>query len=182
MMKLDAYFRMFKSALTQGDIDKAVLWGARWMNSAGGINNRHHFFEAVLGMMGALTPRQFVELFPIEKVYDGKRWGTKDFFSTVQMINEHGWDTPIGDAFEFLWDYDNRNTREFAVNYMSAVDDVFRSNGGLGMVESFCLDKGIETYRMYTDAKGKQYLQDSKGRTHPVRNPRHLKIVKRNGA
>ena len=46
------------------------------------------FFVAqdILGFMGGLTPGEFINLFPIKKVYDGDRWECKDYFYTRDYI------------------------------------------------------------------------------------------------
>lgn len=43
--------------------------------------------------VGALTPRLFDQVFPIEKTYDGQKWGYKDYVSVSKYIDEEiGWD------------------------------------------------------------------------------------------
>ena len=53
--------------------------------------------EWIKKLMVGLTPRELQQLFPIEKEYDGDKWGTKDYYYCIQEINEIGLDTPMNE-------------------------------------------------------------------------------------
>lgn len=189
----EMYHRSFTSAVQKAFVkessdptalDRAILFGVRLVNLqektnlVGEILNRFQFAEAIMVLIMFVTPRRFTEIFPIDKRYDGNRWGTKDYFSTVEMINKHGWDEPIVEAFDFLWDYQNQDTREFLVNYLSLISDLRRAQGEPGILEEWAEMNNIPLYRMHTDSEGKQFIIDQNGRSKPVKKrPRHLKLA-----
>jgi hypothetical protein len=75
--------------------------------------------------MALLTPREFTNIFPIEKVYDGAKYETKDYFFTVQAIEKIGWDSVIDDDIvEFLWDYTNIYVSLFLVEMLGCTSDI----------------------------------------------------------
>ncbi|MCL6558098.1 MAG: hypothetical protein K6U74_04710 [Firmicutes bacterium] len=190
MYQRDLYWRAFRRATAQalnGDedaFDRAVFYGVRLLGRErkDGLLGDVEDFElgqALLAMIELLEPRRFVRLFPVEKTYRGAKHGFKDYFFTIQMIEEHGWDRPIGNAMEFLWDYENPDVRNFLVSHLSRIRAIRQSQGQPGILEEWARENGIRTFRLYTDERGKQFLMDDNGRTYPVKKarPRHLKAV-----
>ncbi|MNB67200.1 hypothetical protein D3C81_633390 [compost metagenome] len=167
------------------EIERAVFYGVQLMSRESDpktVENLHQQFrvvEGVMGMMTFLTPRKFVEIFPITKEYDGKRWGTKDYFYTVEMIEEHGWDKLISRPDNFLWEYVNLEVSLFMVKYLSLASEIRQSQGKLGLMEEWAAMNNIRTYSLQTGPDGKQYVLDPRGRTLPLSKPRpkHLKLV-----
>ena len=142
----------------------------------------YEYYTVVMAFVSYLTPRELTQMFPIGKTYDGDRWEMKDYFSSMEAIQEHGgMDIPIGDeAFSLLYDYENHVTRVFLVNYMSAASQVYKQLHGIGIMEQFFEDKGISCDTEHTDASGKKYLTDRKtGKTVRVHRalPRHWKVI-----
>lgn len=141
-------------------------------------------WRAVLKLISRQTPRKFVNLFPIRKEYDGLRFQSKDYFTTCLMIELHGWDTPIGDAISFLWDYVNPHTSSFLSAFFCAVDGQRRQENLPGLLESFAKSSGIDLrgFRPVT-MNGKQYMQSTSDSTiipisHPKPQvPRWWKII-----
>lgn len=195
--RLELYNRSFVSAMRSipedyeqredtRELERAIFFGIRLLGrreepaTADGIRNRFNLVEGVMGLLTFITPRKFASLFPITKEYDGKRWGTKDYFYTVQKMEEYGWDKKISDPFEFLWDFNNWDITHFVVNYLSLGSDMLRLQGRPGIMEEWAAEKNIPLYTLHTASNGKQYMMDSEGRTLPVSKPRpkHLKIVK----
>jgi hypothetical protein len=192
--KLDLYLNALIAALPDAmDDDKAlertIFYGVKYFGRAGknttleDMERRFHITEAIMAYISLVTPRRFVEIFPINKEYDGKRWGTKDYFYTVDKIAEIGWDKPIGETTEtvldFLWDYNNWDITFFLVEFMSLMSDMRRAQGQPGIMEQWATENGIQTYTLHTTPDGEQFVMDSKGRTKPVREkrPKHLKLV-----
>lgn len=170
-------------------LERAIFYGVRYLKqvekstSIEDLERRFSISEAIMVLISMVTPRRFVEIFPIDKKYDGERRGTKDYFYTVSMISERGWDKPIGESseevFDFLWDYQNWDINLFLVEHMSLVSEMARAQGQPGLMEQWTAENGIETYTLHTTLEGKQYLRDSKGRSTPIRKKRanHLKLV-----
>jgi hypothetical protein len=97
-----------------------------------------------------LTPRDIEAILPIAKEYDGKRYGTKDYFSTKKVIKELGEDTPLGDNVNhFLFEYHNWHVMEFVVESMSAMSAIRRKQGKKEMFTMFIeicrFKEGIDT-------------------------------------
>jgi len=55
--------------------------------------------------LGWLTPSEFMTISPIEKEYNGHKWGFKDYFYTRDYINTLDPSKPIGqeEALHFIW-------------------------------------------------------------------------------
>lgn len=191
--KLNIYCRSFCKAIKEASdgeskdaVNKIILYGIRFLSrldkprTAQDAEQHYYLFSSVLRAIEFVSPLQFTQVFPIQKTYDGKRFESKDYFSTVQMIQEHGWNERICDAFDFLWDYDNMETRIFLVNYMSIADVIRRGQGQLGMMEEWAIENQIPLYRMHTDDNGKQFMTDENGRSFPVKKqrPKYLTLVK----
>ena len=89
----DVYRRCFIKALRDENHLKVAFYGIKWLPCLTTDEKSHETLTGVL---------------PIEKSYDGKRYGVKDYFSTVETLNGHGLDIPFGDSVsEILWDYHN---------------------------------------------------------------------------
>lgn len=100
------------------------------------------FFE-VIRLIKFFTPREFMQIFPIGKSYDGNKWQMKDYFYTRDYLKMFGLDTPIGErAFEFLMEYYNEEVLLFIVNAMSALSNVYKAENGYGILEGFYIEKG----------------------------------------
>lgn len=101
-----------------------------------------------IGMIGILTPREFMNMFPIDKNYDGEKYCIKDYFSTMKMIKEYGIDNEIGyeSTLGFLFDYVNSDVNDFMVQVIEALDSEAKKNGGESIWEK--LIGGINTYHI----------------------------------
>ncbi|GIO07991.1 hypothetical protein J31TS6_40190 [Brevibacillus reuszeri] len=192
--KLDIYHKSLFSALPDAlhddkALDRAILYGVRYLGRLGEnisveyLESRLQMSYLIMELIALVTPRRFARIFPITKEYDGNRWGTKDYFYTVEKIEELGWDKPIGETnetvFDFLWDYTNWDVNFFLVDHMSLMSDMRRAQGQPGIMEQWAADNGIQTYTLHTTPKGTQYVLDSNGKSKFVLKKRsnHLKLV-----
>lgn len=135
--------------------------------------------DAIFAVCGYLTLRNFVTTFPIEKDFDGEKWECKDYFYTMEVLNEMNWDKPIGrdNISELLWDYQNHELRHAYVEYTSAMSDIYRSQTGKGIAEMWLEDMGVGTYTANNDLG---IIQDNQtGKISKLsKKPSHLQIVK----
>lgn len=135
--------------------------------------------DAIFAVCGYLTLRNFVTTFPIEKDFDGEKWECKDYFYTMEVLNEMNWDKPIGrdNISELLWDYQNHELRHAYVEYTSAMSDIYRSQTGKGIAETWLEDMGVGTYTVNNDLG---IIQDNQtGKISKLsKKPSHLQIVK----
>jgi len=126
-----------------------------------------------------LTPNEFVNMFPIDKTYDGDKWEIKDYFYTRDYIDTLEKDVPFGDIEETLnlfWEYQNSTIRRFSVKYLCATSHKRRQQG----LPTFAEMAGIETHQVYKDANGTNYLMID-GQPVPLvkkKKESHLKVIK----
>lgn len=98
-------------------------------------------YEMALSVIGMLTPKEVIETFPIYKRYDGHKYETKDYFTVQEALADYDLNQPINavtdKAFEFLWDYDNDDLVEFAVDLMGAMSNINRLEKGKDLFTQF---------------------------------------------
>ncbi|AZO96185.1 phage infection protein [Halocella sp. SP3-1] len=167
---------------------KLVLYGVKAINNKikkeynlpGELERRFEFIDITKDLMGTLTPKEFMNVFPIEKDYDGHKYGAKDYFYTRDYIQTLEQGEPIGEEIlNFLWEYQNDEILEFSVEMMSCVSDLRRMRGKPSIMEEFAAKNGIKMYSMQTDDNGNEYLLDPEtGKTARLQKKRHLHIVK----
>lgn len=111
------------------------------------LQDTMYLYQFIMDLLERITPNQLMNMFPIEKVYDGEKYELKDYFSTIEHCKAHGLNKPIGNAFEFLWDYMNTDTGLFLVRYMSFLSDINKLKTGQGILETYAAEMGIKTYK-----------------------------------
>ena len=134
--------------------------------------------DTIFNVLGNLTLRTFVTTFPIRKDYDGKKWESKDYFYTMNILSEMDWDKPIGrDVMsELLWDYENDNLRHMYVEYMCAMSAIYRSQTGKGIAEQWCEDNDIPTYTIKDDVGVS--INNQTGQITRIKKRSSLQLVK----
>lgn len=144
-------------------------------------SNNRLAFKALFAMenmsksfLGQLTPREFLQDFPISKTYDGKRYQCTDYFSSIEQLSVLDMDKPFDiqtdDLVNLLWGYQNKWIMNLLTSIFSTVDKLRQFDGKPDMLTSFCKENGIEppeTLRVYKDAQGKKYAVDNNGKSMP---------------
>lgn len=90
-----------------------------------------------------------------------------------------GLDSAVGrdGVFDLMWDYENRDLREFTVFYMSCMSAIYKQQTGVGIAEKFCEDNGIGTYTM--DRENGLLIDNKSGEISKMSNkPSFMQIVK----
>ena len=137
-------------------------------------------------ILGQLTPREFLQDFPISKTYDGERYQCTDYYSSVDQLSVLDMDKPFDaqttDLFELLWGYQNKWIMNLLVKTSSTVNKLRQFRGEIDLITNFCKEQGIdstETIRVYKDGKGKKYAVDSNGKAMPLRKarPKYLRVI-----
>lgn len=138
------------------------------------------YFKTV-GMIALLTPRQFMQVFPVAKDYDGEKYEMKDYFFTMEEIEKIGTDNVIGEdrVDLFLMEYWNKDIVNFLVNGMTIVDRNRAFDGLPGMMEEFMAEKGVQSYTYYEE---EGIMVDSFGKVLKVekpkrRRPKYIKVL-----
>lgn len=163
---------LIRSECIGGEFDfeshkRIIFWGVRSLGhgseetyGASDAEERLFIYQFLTDLMDQITPRQLMSIFPINKEYDGDKYEMKDYFYTIKKCKNHGLDKPLENSFNFLWDYYNRDTGAFIVNYLSTLSDVSRKMGGQGLMETYLAEIGQSTYSEKT-IKGKKVLVEN---------------------
>ncbi|MFK7695681.1 hypothetical protein [Paenibacillus sp. HJGM_3] len=198
MMYLEAFAKVLKRVIDSdqtiqtaklSDRKQIVLYGVKMMNlhedkkqDSEQLIKKLNQMEFVKAAMSTLSPDELENIFPIEKTYDGKRYGIKDYLFVRKELDKIGRDIKIGDRLErLLWDFMNPDLRTFNVINLSIFSDIRRSQGQKGIMEEFMEEKGIYGYTLLEGEGRKKYLKDNKtGEITEVRKktPRYLNLVK----
>lgn len=156
---------------SQDELMKVALCGVKYINYAIDIDSanrrldntyqipfevKHNAFnmiDALYSIIGRIKLKNLIKIFPIDKTYDGDKYECKDYFFTMDVLKEKGLDNAVGrdGVFDLMWDYENRDLREFTVFYMSCMSAMYKQQTGVGIAEKFCEDNGIGTYTMDRD-------------------------------
>lgn len=157
-------------------IDRRHSGGSRTWEQ---VKNDFSLLAVVKALMGLLTPRELMSMFPISKKYDGTKWDCKDYFFTVEKLKDFDLDTPLGDEGleDFLWSYWNDDLFSFDSVSFSIISNMYRSQTGKGIMEEWCEKQGISSYTIQEDiGVAKNNLTGEIGKLS--KKPSHLQIVK----
>lgn len=141
--------------------------------------NSFNLIDVLFGIIGRIKLKNLIKIFPIDKTYDGDKWGYKDYFFTMDVLKEKGLDSAVGrdGVFDLMWDYENRDLREFTVFYMSCMSAMYKQQTGVGIAEKFCEDNGIGTYTI--DRENGLLIDNQSGEIAKMSNkPSFMQIVK----
>lgn len=154
------------SDLLQSELSKIGLAGIKLIAASHSINKENKrlkidstktldeiqaeftLLSEIFNIISFLTPRNLVTTFPVDKVYDGEKWGCKDYFFTMEALSKFDWDKPIGkdSLLNLLWDYENKDLREVYLEYISDISEIYKSQTGKGIAEEWYNNMGIPTY------------------------------------
>ena len=188
---LNAFHRELKAAIALGDNEKRAgklaLYGMRMLRHEKAseektlewLIDQFGSYQYIMNCMSLLTPKQFLEIFPVTKEYRGARHGWKDYFSVMEDMKEYDFDAPIGEPVSgFLWDCLNGEISLFLSEMLCIISDIRRAYGEKGLLEEFF---GTPAYYERTDpVTGQTYMQNNAtGETFPVKKsiPRYLRPV-----
>lgn len=162
---------------TKDSRKNVVYWTIRYVPyiDDDDIEDREVLIQLVDMQLKKMTYRDLVNIFPIKKFYDGGKWETKDYFYTMNYIEDHGGlDAYIEDPFNMIWDYQNKYIRMFGVKWMDYVNDKMQEASGIDIFNAF-----FNTDEYPRDSKGNLIGVDKNGRVHKVANPHSTKATLR---
>ena len=102
-----------------------------------------NFGYMIFSKIEQLTPKQLLSMFPLDKTYNGEKWGCKDYFYSMDVIKKYGIDRRIENAPDFLWDYGNEDLREFLVNFTCLISRKYENITGRNMAQDGMEKVGI---------------------------------------
>ena len=160
--KRDTKLSIFKSLYfsckygydSPADIRKAVFYGIRHYSyvDVGGMTPKELLsafseYIDIKMMISRLSIADMEILFPIGKDYDGWKYESKDYFSTMEWLGNIDINSPMGfgeDGVDgFFWNYYNHHIMGFAVHELLVIDRIARIDGRQGMLESFLDHAGM---------------------------------------
>jgi len=191
---LKAYIRSLKACPLEDGADqskhipKIVYYGVKAVGTypklitADEAKTCFEFISGIQGIMSLLTLHEFMNLFPIEKVFDGAKYEMKDYYSTLEAINELGLEPheKIGERIlELIMEYMNDDISDFAVQGVVAMSAIRRFDGHLDLMEEFMATHGMETENTFRNGKGEvMYVRHGKLIKLKLNRKQHLKIIK----
>ena len=166
---------------SQDELMKGALCGVKYIKCVADIERENQRLDSSYNTPFAVKEAggNLIKIFPIDKTYDGDKWGCKDYFFTMDVLKEKGLDNAVGrdGVFDLMWDYENRDLREFTVFYMSCMSAMYKQQTGVGIAEKFCEDNGIGTYTM--DRENGLVIDNQSGEIAKVSNkPSFMSVVK----
>lgn len=187
------WLNAFVNSIKRRDTKKIIVSGVKYVNisiadkdrgNMKEVESRFTFADCVMCLMGQLTPRELMQLFPPDKRYDGGE-DCKDYFYTMEFIRSLDADKPIGsveDVFNFLWDYMNAELHIFLAEYMSSTNSMAHLKGQPGPTDKLIDDMGLDVfYRSEDPETGEETLYNSStGENVPIAKPKlqYLRLVK----
>lgn len=141
--------------------------------------NDFELHSALKQMIERITPKDFMELFPVSKDYDGHKCGAKDYFSTMDYLKTIRLDDPIEDVLELMWNYWNDDIHELNTKMVMNVSKLREMQGNPSLAEEWANENGLQTFTKHTDHAGNEFLIDEQGKSIKVRSHRgsHLRLV-----
>lgn len=173
------------------DIKKAIYFGIKYilLVNINELDYRSLFIVSseisnINQMISNLTYNEFINMFPITKDFDGKKFESKDYYSTIEYLDDFNLDEKIDDVQSFFWNYYNTQLMNYAIKEMLIYDRILKYQSRPTLLEGF-LDEidpegKIETYKYN---KEHNYLQSTKtGKIHKIKQkkriPKYLKVIK----
>jgi hypothetical protein len=129
-------------------------------------------------MMAFMTPHEFETMFPIIKVYDGEKYGMKDYFSVRESIDKLPPHKILGTNLDMLlMEYYNSDINIYQVKKFMIVDRLRRLEGRRSMMEEFADHFGVPTYTY--DEERKTMTNNDTGEVMKVHQPipRGLQLI-----
>lgn len=175
------------------DLKKAALCGVKYailhvVNTETTYRDMLGFFiemREITNIISKLTYRDMIQIFPIGKDFDGKKFEAKDYYSTIEWLKDKDIDSVIGeDVDDFLWTYYNSDIMSYGVKQTLCCDKLMRADGKQGMIESFLKEVDpehkIHTYRI--NVKEGYIYDNMTGKTQKYRRPKkkcpkYIKVV-----
>ncbi len=139
----------------QDDLMKVAFIGVKWIIAYKNLrywNNRvlncvesleeknlmYQILDNLFKIIGYIRLKNLIITFPIEKEYDGDKWGCKDYFYTMNVLKKNNLENAVGrdEVFNLLWDYVNDDLRTVAVEYMNCISALHKEQTGESLIEN----------------------------------------------
>lgn len=127
--------------------------------------------QLVNNLIGEYTPKELVNLFPIDKDYSGGDcW--KDYFYCTDYIKKFGIDRKIGDsAIEFLMEYQNMDISLYILAVMRVVSAISLIENGTDPFIEAMEEMGVHPKTMYKE--GNEMVDSETGERYKIAKPKN---------
>lgn len=145
------------------------------------LQSLFQLIDTTTQFMACMTPIEFIQTFPAEKRYDGQKYESKDYFTTMAALKEYPSNEMIGEGIRhLLWDYLNWSVHKFEVRKMCVVSRMQRLNGEKDLLEQFFEDQGKPLTKYHKD--GDRLINGDTGEICTIckpkkRRPKYLSVV-----
>ena len=151
---------------------KLVYWSIRHLPyyETNNAEEKFAYISCLKNCLKKLTYREFINLFPIAKEYDGAKWEMKDYYSTMEYLDGKSLDDYIKEPLDLIFEYYNWDIIIFGVEVMSATSEMNKIQTGIDITEAFMFPDQYPT-----DSKGNLIGVTSDGKVHKVASSRKSK-------
>lgn len=171
------------------DIKKSIFYGVKYILSVE-INPEITYHDLlkifseiqdINNSISGLTIKEFMNIFPINKEYNGKKYCSNDYYSTMEYLQGKNLDDVIGDdRDEFISEYWNSSIISFQVREFMIVNALLKAQNKTGLLEqamSMLDPEGKVGVYKYNKEEG--YMLDSKtGKTFPCNKQKDITVLK----
>ena len=189
--KYNIYYKLYLSNLKKQNYHIATFYGIKYIVLT--KVNKELTYEQCQDLldnaflidtcMSHLTYSDFINIFPIDKTFDGDKYDSKDYYSTMDYLNNRDLNEIIGDEVDDLLDnYYNSHIINYCVKKYLLFDRMRKIDGKLSLIEEFLKEYNldVDTYSV-NDKKG-YIINNNTGEISKLKKtktrPKYLKIIK----
>ena len=158
--------REFADGVLDGNAKKGVLWFGRLLVAKRDYESARENFETLMlykDLISTLTYKEFMNIYPVAKEYDGDKYGFKDYWSTMEYLKDEDLDNRIGDnAMDLLLNYYSEEIWIIGSTAMGIISDFSVATTGLHPVDELLRPETIPH-----DSKG-NLIGVAGGKVHKV--------------
>lgn len=138
----------------------------------------------IVDLIKSITFEEFINIFPINKEYDGEKYGMKDYFSTIEYLKTVDLKSEIAEEVEnLLSNYYNYKVIQFCVCQMMTISTIVKNTQGRDLFSEFLEEIGvkIDRYSEIQGNDGKKFMRNTTtGEIFKIKKPMpsYLKLVK----
>ena len=191
------YYELYNNFLygyeNEPNKEKAVFYGIKYVSKVKLAEKDfrellllYSIVKDIMLLMEQIPLKTIINMFPIIKEYDGKRFECKDYYSTLDYLKNKKMDEPLGDEIHmFFFEYYNNDIMNFSIKQILLLDQLRKYQNQQSIFEDFLdtinKDKSIHTYTIH---KKEGYIYDNMtGKTMKITEPKkkipkYLKRIK----
>lgn len=131
----------------------------------------------VLAMLSELSPAKIAELFPQPKLFDGEKYGCKDWYTSVSAVEKYGGTRSFANDEEktqrFLLEVNDPLLIGYVISGIMLIDDLRAFQGKKDVLEEFFEQEGkkLPVYHMVDGKKEKIFVDENGRKVGDVKKP-----------